>query len=516
MKETVYREPIQKHNSTQSIFTIFTIMKYALFVAVFILQLSLIAQKDTAFIYTFGGEKDEQGRDIELTSDNGFIMVGSTSSFGAGNSDIYLVKVDSNIKYEWSAAIGHEFTEFGHAVKQTADNGYIICGYTNSIGNGSYDAYLVRTDDKGKLLWEKTYGGFDWDFAYDIEITSDGGFLIVGETHSLGNGNADAYLIKTDKDGNLLWEKTMGGSGKDIAHALISTKDGNFAFCGENASKNPDNKGDAWLVKFDGNGDTIFDVTLLSPEFTVINDLVEDNVQGQLYSVGSSYNINKTISDIYTISFDRNGNFSWEYYHGGVNLGNVNKDDYGNSIVFNEAGNLIIVGSSASSGNGGAGLYFGEIFKTNGYYKAGPTFGDTKDEFGYSTISYKNRNLAFGSSQSYGDGFSEFYLVEIKNDSMAQEYELKLLNDSNSLAETISNVKLLDQEKRLISFYPNPTSGSLHVYSDHKFTYDLYNSIGQKLNTYSSTEKVRIEQSGIYYIKYDEAGNVKTQTLIVE
>lgn len=101
-------------------------------------------------------EKEDFKDKLQLTSDNGFILVGSTSSFGAGNSDIHLVKVDSNIKYEWSAAIGHEFTEFGHAVKQTADNGYIICGCTNSIGNGSDDVYLVRTDNKGKLLWEKT------------------------------------------------------------------------------------------------------------------------------------------------------------------------------------------------------------------------------------------------------------------------------------------------------------------------------------------------------------------------
>ena len=199
-----------------------------IFIFTYLFAVSLSAQKDTAFIYTFGGDQDEQGRDIELTADSGFIMVGATSSFGNGNSDIYLVKVDSNIKYQWSRAIGHFHLEFGHAVKQTKDGGYVICGYSNSKGTGSYDGYLVRTDDTGAVVWEKYFGGFDWDKFYDVELTPDGGFMLVGETNSFGAGDADAWIVKTDSLGNLEWEKFLGGKKKDIPHALISTKDGNY------------------------------------------------------------------------------------------------------------------------------------------------------------------------------------------------------------------------------------------------------------------------------------------------
>ncbi|MGB0391072.1 MAG: hypothetical protein ACPGD5_05855, partial [Salibacteraceae bacterium] len=275
---------------------------YFIFALIFLQQL-LLAQTDTAYIYTFGGELDEQGRDIELTSDSGFIMVGATSSFGHGNSDIYLVKVDSNINYQWSRAIGDYFLEFGHAVKQTADNGFIICGYSNSGGNGGYDGYLVKTNDTGAVEWTKYFGGFDWDKFYDLEITPDGGFMIVGETHSFGAGGADAWVIKTDSLGNTEWEKTYGGTYTDIAHALIKTSDGNYAFCGENGSETPANKGDAWLVKFDGNGNIVFSSIKGGNERDYANGLTQLNDKG-FGLIGKTKSLSKNVWDTYMLSFD--------------------------------------------------------------------------------------------------------------------------------------------------------------------------------------------------------------------
>ena len=477
-------------------------MKYALFVAVFILQLSLIAQKDTAFIYTFGGEQDEQGRDIELTSDNGFIMVGSTSSFGAGNSDIYLVKVDSNIKYEWSAAIGHEFTEFGHAVKQTADNGYIICGYTNSIGNGSYDAYLVRTDDKGKLLWEKTFGGFDWDFAYDVEITSDGGFLIVGETHSLGNGNADAYLIKTDKDGNLLWEKTMGGKGKDIAHALISTKDGNFAFCGENASKNPDNKGDAWLVKFNGNGDTLFESIDVSEGHTVCYDLVQ-SLKDNYTLTGYSTKYNDPIEDLNTVQFDSLGNKNWEKGHGGIFTGSDNKNDRGHSIVhignneFWTAGYTFSFSSTTSED-----IYLMKL-TTDGKFIRGTTYGNNDIDIARELIWLGNESFAlFGESNSYYGKMSS--MVLIKFNEFQTTYPEVIDSTKDDLSSSITSIIEFGSSSQIKAF-PNPVVNSFEIsgISDlSQFNLTMYDNIGNEVKFRVIDNSVNVENiiPGQYYV----------------
>ena len=462
-----------------------------------------IAQKDTAFIYTFGGENDEQGRDIELTSDSGFIMVGSTSSFGAGNSDIYLVKVDSNIKYEWSAAIGHEFTEFGYAVKQTADNGYIICGHTNSIGNGSYDAYLVRTDDKGKLLWEKTFGGFDWDFAYDLEITSDGGFLIVGETHSLGEGNADAYLIRTDKDGNLLWEKTMGGAGKDIAHALISTKDGNFAFCGENASKNPENKGDAWLVKFDGNGDTLFDVSDVSVGVTVCYDLVQ-SLKDNFTLTGYSTKYNGPIEDLNTIQFDSLGNKNWEKGHGGIFIGSDNKNDRGHAIAHIGNNEFWTCGYTLSFGSKKSEDIYLMKLTTNGDFIRGTTYGNNHLDIAHELIWLGDESFVlFGETNSYNTRMSNFALI--KFDEFKQSYPEVLDSNLDNLPSTISAVAE-KREPEVHKLYPNPTSTNVAITGINNlniYEITVYDFLGQKMHFKIERNMLNISNfnSGQYFIQ---------------
>jgi len=468
-----------------------------------------VAQKDTAYIYTFGGENDEQGRDIELTSDSGFIMVGSTSSFGAGNSDIYLVKVDSNINYEWSAAIGHEFTEFGHAVKQTADNGYIICGYTNSIGNGSYDAYLVRTDDKGKLLWEKTFGGFEWDFAYDLEITADGGFLIVGETHSLGNGNADAYLIKTDKDGNLLWEKTMGGAGKDIAHGLISTKDGNFAFCGENASKNPENKGDAWLVKFDGNGDTLFDKSYELELLDIANDVIETNTGYAI--IGTARNLSKTTTDILTFGVNEFGILKWRTYHGGVVGQNITNDE-GLGIEVYSNGNLLITGNSGL-GNAGVNVYTGMLDEFGNGLTA-PSYGEFKDDVGSQCIVLPNKGeVFFGGTESVSSGYFDFQLIKV--DTVDGNKILKYETNKDTLTEVINSTQNVEVINTKMSLGPVPFNETLILYNVLDFeSIQLLNSLGQKVKilTTKNESSVIIEfdqyiKAGVYSVYVNTGSN---------
>ena len=108
-------------------------------------------------------------------------MVGSTGSFGNGNSDIYMVKTDSVGKYQWSNTYGGLNTDWGLKVEQTADSGFVIAGYTNSFGSSDYDIYFVRTNPIGDTLWTKRYGSFGWDFGNDIKQTPDGGFILAGQ-----------------------------------------------------------------------------------------------------------------------------------------------------------------------------------------------------------------------------------------------------------------------------------------------------------------------------------------------
>ena len=181
---------------------------------------------------TFSGPGWEETRCVRQTSDGGYIIAGFTSSIGAGSHDAHLIKVDSDGDLEWEAAFGGAETDVGAAVTETTDGGYVVAGSTRSYGAGDFDVYLVKTNAVGTLVWEKTFGTALRDDALDIEQTSDDGFIITGYRESGGVGEQDVYLVKTDSSGNLIWESTFGGSDDENGYSVRQTSDGGYIIAG--------------------------------------------------------------------------------------------------------------------------------------------------------------------------------------------------------------------------------------------------------------------------------------------
>ncbi len=184
----------------------------------------------------FGGSYFDIGYSVQQTMDGGYIIAGRTSSFGAGDSDVYLIKTDPNGDSIWEKTFGGSDYEFGQSVHQTSDGGYIIAGSTRSFGVGESDVYLVKTDSDGNSTWEKTFGGSDYDVGSSVQQTSDGGYIIAGWTKSFGAGGYDIYIIKADSDGNLLWQKALSGSGQASAESIQQTSDGGYIIAGSTTS----------------------------------------------------------------------------------------------------------------------------------------------------------------------------------------------------------------------------------------------------------------------------------------
>jgi len=158
-----------------------------------------------------GMEMVTPGTKISKTSDGGFVMAGSTSSFGSGGTDLFAIKLNSSGGLQWSRAIGGTGDEMGHSVVQTSNKGYIMSGSTTSFGAGNYDAYMVLLDSTGTLVWTRTTGGGASEAGYSIVETNSGGFMMTGVTSSHGSGNSDVYLVRLDAAGNTCNNSGSGG-----------------------------------------------------------------------------------------------------------------------------------------------------------------------------------------------------------------------------------------------------------------------------------------------------------------
>ena len=197
--------------------------------------------------HTYGGALNDECIRVQHTTDGGFVIIGNTMSFGAGNNDVYLIKTDSLGNELWSQTYGTVADEWGHGIQQTEDNGYIITG-TRSFSPGIEDILLIKTDSLGTEQWTRTYGGDGDDYAADVQLTVDGGYIIAGRTNSYGAGDKDMYLIRTDAIGDTVWTQTFGGPGFDYANYIQVTEDGGYAAIGSTTSFGAGSQ-DAYLVR---------------------------------------------------------------------------------------------------------------------------------------------------------------------------------------------------------------------------------------------------------------------------
>jgi hypothetical protein len=174
-------------------------------------------------------QADEIGFSLIQTSDGGYVIAGYTNSFGAGGLDVYVVKLNANGNLQWTKAIGGQNEDLGLSLIQTSDGGYAIAGTTNSFGAGELDVYVVKLNANGNLQWTKTIGGQKMTGAISLIQTSDGGYAIAGYTQSFGAGEWDIYVVKLDKNGHAccaVSQTSQVGSGGRLRSATSSIGSG--------------------------------------------------------------------------------------------------------------------------------------------------------------------------------------------------------------------------------------------------------------------------------------------------
>jgi len=201
----------------------------------------------------FGGIGWDEIYSIIQTKSGDFIAAGSVWSKGAGRGDVCVVKLNRRGNLVWIKTFGGSDYDDARSIIQTDDGGYAVAGFTVSEDTGDRDVWVIKLDKKGNKIWDKTFGGTSEDWANSLIQTEDRGYMVAGWTSSMGAGKTDIWIIKLNKRGDLVWDKTFGGSEDDEAHSIIQTDDGGYAVAGWTESKGAGNS-DVWVIKLDENG----------------------------------------------------------------------------------------------------------------------------------------------------------------------------------------------------------------------------------------------------------------------
>jgi PKD repeat protein len=400
-----------------------------------------------------GGLSNENAHSIQQTADGGYIVAGySYSNDGNvtgnhGDYDYWLIKLTATGTLDWQKCFGGLGTDDAQSIQQTSDGGYIIAGHSysndgNVTGNhGSSDYWVVKLDSAGTILWQKCFGGTNYESAYSVQQTDDGGYIVAGDTYSnngnvTGNhGNYDYWVVKLDSDGNILWKKCLGGTSTDYARSIQQTEDGGFIIAGSTASNDGNVDGnhgnyDYWIVKLDNTG-TIIWQKCLGGLSTDNAQSIQQTVDGGYIIAGYARSNNDDVTgnhgnyDYWIVKLDNTGTIIWQKCLGGTDI------EYAYSIGQTVEGGYIVAGETLSNngnvaGNHGASDYWIVRLDITGNILWQKCLGGTSYEDAYSVQQTADGGYIVAGDTLSNDGnvtgnhgMADYWIVKLKPDSTA-------------------------------------------------------------------------------------------------
>lgn len=285
--------------------------------------LKLDASGNIQWQKTYGGSDNEEGLDIQQTNDGGYIAIGSTSSIDGdiminyGQRDMWVIKLDNLGNTQWQKTYGDVYNDNGSQIRQLSDGNYIVSGTYNFFSTDTSDFWILKLNTSGAIIWQKTYGGSSREYPYDIQLTNDDGYILVGYTQSIdgdiiGNhGQGDVWLTKLNSSGSIEWKKTFGGTLSDYGEAIKQTLDGGYIIAGNAQSNNGDVTGnhgsaDFWVIKTDALGNIQWQKTIGGNSFDVARAIIQISngtyiVAGGTFSANGDVTENKGLNDAWIV-----------------------------------------------------------------------------------------------------------------------------------------------------------------------------------------------------------------------
>ena len=355
---------------------------------------------------TYGGSGYDRAWTLIQTIDGGYAVAGFTSSKGAGGEDFWVIKLDEQGNKVWDRTYGGSGYDIGFSLIQTTDGGYAVAGATTSKGAGNEYFWVIRKlDEQGNQIWDKNYGGSGYDEAYSLIQTTDGGYAVAGVTESKGAGKEDARVIKLDEQGNRVWDKTYGGSGDDGAFSLIQTTDGSYAVAGYTESKGAGNR-DAWVIKLDKQGNKVWDRTYGGSAADGVESLIQ-TTDGGYALAGFTDSKGAGNRDAWVIKLDKQGNKVWDRTYGG------SAADVAYSLIQKTDGGYAVAGVTESKGAGEEDTWLIKL-DSQGNKVWDKTYGGSGYDETYSLIQTTDGGYAVaGVTESKGAGEEDFWVIKL-------------------------------------------------------------------------------------------------------
>jgi len=466
---------------------------------------STIAQApDTIWTKTFGGVYPDGGSSVQQTTDGGYIICGHKGIIQFEDYDIWLIKTNAYGDTLWTKTFGGAYEEFGYSVQQTTDGGYIICGSKAYAPSGYRDIWLIKTNASGNTIWTKTYGGVFGETGRDIEQTTDGGYILVGNTYLSGN-DYDIWLIKTNSSGDTLWTKTFGGDYSDFGLSVEQTNDGGYIVGGVLDYSNGVSV-DIWLIKTDAYGDTLWTKIFGGAMRNECNS-VQQTTDGGYILTGNTDKFPSSFRDVWVIKTNTLGDTLWTKTFGG------DYSDWGEEVQQTTDGGYIICGATESYGAGNYDVWLIKINAFGNVVWTKTIGGNSADYGGAVNLTTDGGYVICGRTASFGAGHVDVWLIKTAPD----------LSNLELTTDVVISDFYLHQN------YPNPfnpTTTIKYLIPELSFVaLKVYDVLGNEIEILVNEEKLigsyevefnaAVLPSGIYFYRLQAGSFVETKKMVL-
>lgn len=449
-------------------------------------------ESDTVWTRAYGGPNGEGAYAIDATTDGSYIVAGEKEISYFGPTDVYLLKIGANGDTIWTRTFGEpNISELGRSVRQTADNGYIVAGYS---GIGEHNqVYLLKTDSDGNFEWDGFYGITPDNRGHCVRQTSDGGYIIAGQAYIIRGpfGSYDSYIIKTNAQGGVEWERVFGGEMNEYSLAVIELANGDFLAAGRTQSFGV---WDAYLMRLSPFGDSLWARAVGDAAADEATDIMELPDQSGFVFSGISVAPSRGDADFYLARTDVNGVIVWSHHYGGTS------DDDAQSLIRTADGGYILTGMTSSFGPDGWNVY---LVRTDslGTQQWTRTIGGNGDDRGHGIAQSADGSFVVaGWTTSYGGGWLDLYMIKFQGTPTAigddpefivpENFSLRQNYPNPFNARTTISFNLASESDVSLSIYSlggelvaSPLGHARYHAGNHTVTWDGKNLAGKPVST---------------------------------